>query len=250
MDFEELVQIYKKQSQIVPSENKIQETISKSKDIFYAYEQEYLLSYREFLWEQFKLIQKKWWILQILLLLSSGCLVCFMQENVLIQRSIGIIGILFVVLIIPELWKNNSCNCKEIEISTYYSLRQIYTARLLLFGIFDIFTLSAFCIALNENLNFTMLEILSQFVFPVVVTICICFGTLCNRYLNETISVILCVLWSVVWWLITANDEIFSAITFPIWIILFTISIVFMIYAVYKVLNVCNKCWEVGVDGA
>ncbi|MDM8211473.1 RNA polymerase sigma factor [Mediterraneibacter glycyrrhizinilyticus] len=45
---------------------------------------------------------------------------------------------LFAILIIPELWKNRANCCMEIEGSTYYALRQIYSARILLFGLADI----------------------------------------------------------------------------------------------------------------
>ena len=55
-------------------------------------------------------------------------------EAVYIQRSMGVIASLFVILIIPELWKNRTFQCMEIEASSYYSLRQVYAARMLLFG--------------------------------------------------------------------------------------------------------------------
>ena len=45
---------------------------------------------------------------------------------------------LFAILIIPELWKNRANCCMEVEGSTYYALRQIYSARILLFGLADI----------------------------------------------------------------------------------------------------------------
>lgn len=48
---------------IEPNEEKIVDTVNKSIEIFYLKEQEKLLTYREFLWSQFRITQKKWWIL-------------------------------------------------------------------------------------------------------------------------------------------------------------------------------------------
>ena len=51
----------------------------------------------------------------------------------------GVVATLFVILIIPELWKNRSCECMEIEATSYYSLKQVYATRMLLFGVTDVF---------------------------------------------------------------------------------------------------------------
>ena len=69
----------------------------------------------------------------------------------------------------------------EIENTSYYSLRQIYSTRIFLFGLVDVILLTAFCIFLHGSLHITLLSLLSQFVFPAVVTACICFGLLCNK---------------------------------------------------------------------
>ena len=189
---------------IEPNEEKIVDTVNKSIEIFYLKEQEKLLTYREFLWSQFRITQKKWWILQMLLLVGIGIALYFNQEIFIIQRGLGITSVLFVILIIPELWKNKSNQCMEIENTSYYSLRQIYSTRIFLFGLVDVILLTAFCIFLHGSLHITLLSLLSQFVFPAVVTACICFGLLCNKKnVNETISIVLCILWSVAWWLIT-----------------------------------------------
>lgn len=51
---------------------------------------------------------------------------------------------LFALLILPELWKNQSSHTLEIECTTCYSLRQIYGARIFLFALVDITLLSIF----------------------------------------------------------------------------------------------------------
>lgn len=230
---------------IEPNEEKIVDTVNKSIEIFYLKEQEKLLTYREFLWSQFRITQKKWWILQMLLLVGIGIALYFNQEIFIIQRGLWITSVLFVILIIPELWKNKSNQCMEIENTSYYSLRQIYSTRIFLFGLVDVILLTAFCIFLHGSLHITLLSLLSQFVFPAVVTACICFGLLCNKKnVNETISIVLCILWSVVWWLITANEKIYSVIKMPVWILLLGIALLILGSMIYRVLHDCTRYWE------
>ena len=182
MDIQKSAEEYRNYINASPREEKVIETINKSKEAFCAKEQERVMEYREFLWEQAGFIQKRWWLLQVLLLYLAGLIIPYMEEDLYIQRSMGIAGVLFVVMVIPELWKNQLYGCTEIELSSYYSLRQIYSARILLFGLTDIIMLTVFCIVLHGKMYFTISGIMSQFLFPMAVTACICFGILCNKY--------------------------------------------------------------------
>lgn len=58
---------------------------------------------------------------------------------------------LFAVLIMPELWKNRNTGAMEIEGTTFYTLRQMYAARIMAFALADGFILGIF---------------LQQFLFP------------------------------------------------------------------------------------
>lgn len=58
MKLEERIEIYKQQETIIPREEKILDTINKSKEAFYKREQERMLTYMEFLWTQFKQLKK------------------------------------------------------------------------------------------------------------------------------------------------------------------------------------------------
>ena len=228
-----------------PDEEKIVDTVNKSIEIFYLKEQEKLLTYREFLWTQFRITQKKWWFLQILLLAGIGLVLSSNQEEFFVQRGLGIASVLFVILIIPELWKNKSNQCMEIESASYFSLRQIYSARIFLFGLVDVVLLTGFCLFLHGRLHITLLSLLSQFLFPAVVTACICFGMLCNKKnVNETISIVFCILWSVVWWGIIANEKIYSLIRLPVWILLVGVALVVLGNFIYRSVHECTKCWE------
>lgn len=73
-----------------------------------------------------------WWLLQ-----SAG-------TAYEVQRAMGTLAPLFVVLVLPELWKNRSSGALEIECTAYYSLRQIYAARMVLFGLVDLALLTLF----------------------------------------------------------------------------------------------------------
>lgn len=250
MNLEERMKKYKEETQVKPCENEILDTIRKSKERFYEREQERMLTYWEFLWTQFHLIQKRWWLLQILLLMLVGFTLPSMQEDFFIQRGMGVAGVLFVILIIPELWKNQSAHCMEIEAASYYSLRQIYSARILLFALVDTVLLTAFCIVLHGSMQFAVIDLMAQFLFPMAVTACICFGLLCNKHaVSKTVSMVLCITWSTVWWFITINEKLYTMVTLPVWIILLGIAFIFLAGAVYKILKDCNECWEVSFNG-
>lgn len=240
---------YRQVIQVEPMEERIQETILKSKNAFFKAEQERVLSYHEFLWTQLQVIQKRWWILQFLILAALWIALGSIQDEIYIKRSMGVVASLFVILIIPELWKNRSCGCIEIEASSYYSLKQVYAARMLLFGITDIFLVTLFLGTVSTGLHFELSELAVQFLFPLCVTACICFGILCCRYsFSEAVAMILCVIWSAVWLFVVLNENVYAIITAPIWVTLLGIAILFLIFTVCRILKNCNKYLEVSLD--
>lgn len=56
----------------------------------------------------------------------------YTDSNYYTQRCIGIAAPLFVIMLVPEIWKNRNANAMEIECTSYYSLRQMYAARMML----------------------------------------------------------------------------------------------------------------------
>lgn len=246
---EEQLRDYKNMITAEADEEKIKNVIRRSQESFYAAEQERMLSYHEFLWVQLRLIQKRWWILQFLLLCMSGILLLSACEESYIQRGMGVMASLFVILVIPELWRNRANQCMEIEEASYYSLRQIYAARMVLFGVVDILLLTMFCTAVTVGFHFAFMELLVQFLLPMTVTACICFGTLCSRrILSETAAIMLCILWSAAWSLIVLNERIYTIITLPVWLVLAGGSLVFLGLAIYRILKNCSDYLEVAVD--
>ena len=221
-----------------------------SGEIFLEREQERMLNYAEFLKTQFFVLRKRWWLYQCLLLAAAYLVLGYMQEEVYAHRSVGVAGVLFVVLIIPEMWKNRTNCSMEVEAAAYYPLRQIYAARMLMFGVADFCIAAVFCAGLRGRLHFTMADLLVQFLFPMVVTACICFGALCSKYaMNEAVSVAFCLVWSGVWWLVTMNERIYRAALLPVWVCLFLAAAAVMTVCAYRAVKFCGQCLEVG-DGA
>lgn len=234
---------------IISNEQKIAETISKSMEAYYFAEQERTLTYWEFLWVQLCLIRKRWWLFQILLLILLWAVLPFIQIEQLEQRILGVGAALFIILIIPELWKNQRYQSMEIEATSYYSLRQIYAARILLFGIVDIFLITIFCISTAFTLDILFLQLFMQFIFPITVTAAICFGILCSKYpFGETAAIMMCIVWSAIWLVVILNEKIYTAITLPLWLVFIGIAITFLIYAIHRTLHCCNHYWEVSFN--
>ncbi len=246
MKGEKQAKMSKRVIKVKPHEEKIKETILKSKSAFLMTEQEKVLSYREFLWIQLKVIKKRWWVLQSLILLALWIALVSVNDEIYIQRSMGIVATLFVILVIPELWKNRSCGCMEIEATSYYSLKQVYAARMLLFGITDLFLVTLFLGIVSTRLHFELLELVIQFLFPLCVTACICFGILCSRYFfNETVAIVSCVLWSAIWLFIVLNESIYPVIAIPIWLVFLSVAILFLAFSIYRILKSCDNYLEV-----
>ncbi len=131
-----------KRSRVDPE--KLQLTVLKSKEAFLKSEEEGETAWLEFLYQQAGYIQKRWWLGQGALLFGLWMILYMFGSRPDIQRSAGILTSAFVILALPELWKNRSSHSMEVEGAAYFSLRKIYAARLLLFGAADVFLLSVF----------------------------------------------------------------------------------------------------------
>ena len=77
---------------VVCDESKIRKTIDVSREAFLAGESERTISHIEFLYRQSKFIQKRWWLMQGILL----ALVCFllrgMEADFAARRILGLTG--------------------------------------------------------------------------------------------------------------------------------------------------------------
>ena len=213
------------------SEEKVMQTIAVSKSAYLSGEAERTLSPGDFLFLQSKLIQKRWWFLQGLLLAFVCLFLCHMETDYLIRRALGLAGPLFVILILPELWKNRNFDAMEVECTTYYTIRSIYAARLTLFAGVDLLLLSVFFAAASIVARISLWEMLVQFVLPFNVTCCICFRTLyAKRIRSEALAMLLCILWTGIWAMLIMSNAVYSVISVPVWAAALAASVLGMCY--------------------
>lgn len=211
------------------SEEKVIQTIAVSKAAFLSGEVEQRVSPGEFLIMQSRLIQKRWWFLQGLLLAFVCLFLCHMETDYLIRRALGLAGPLFTIPLLPELWKNRNFDAMEVECTTYYTIRSIYAARLTLFAGVDLLLLSAFFAAASVVAKISLWEMLIHFVLPFNVTCCICFRTLyAKRIRSEALAMLLCILWTGVWAMLIMSNSVYSAISVPMWIAALAASVLGM----------------------
>ena len=211
------------------NEDKVMETIAVSEAAFLSAEAKRSLSHLKFLAAQSRLIKKRWWLLQGLLLALVYLFLQQTEADYLTRRALGLAGPLFVILILPELWKNRNFDAMEVECTTYYTIRSIYAARLALFTGVDLLLLSAFFAFASVFAKITVCEMLIQFVLPFNVTCCICFRTLyAKRIRSEALAMLLCILWTGIWAMLIMSNAVYSVISVPIWIAALAASVLGM----------------------
>lgn len=235
-------------SAIVNYQKKIDMCVIKSRRAYYECEAQRSLTKTEFLYQQSRYIHKRWWVLQGIILLLIWCIMKYSNSDYYVRTRMGIMAPLFVVLIMPELWKNRYTNAVEVECAAYFSLRQIYAARLILFALVDLLLLSVFGLTAVYTTQLSLRELMVQFFLPFNVTCCICFRTLYNKWFrSEILSMLLCMLWSAVWMLIVLKESIYNVISVPIWNILLIMSAVYLGYCIYRGQRTCDDMWETEV---
>lgn len=203
------------------------------------------MSYFEFLYTQLRFIHKRWWILQAVLLLSTGFLLQWMERDFGIRRCLGIAAPLFAVLILPELWKNRSFDAMEIEGTTFYTLRQIYAARITLFAGMDVLLISFFYASASANAVISLWELTTEFLLPFCISCCICLHCLYHdRSGSEIVPLFLCFVWASVWLLIVLDDRIYSKISALGWSLLLAAAISFLAYSILRGQKSIQTQWE------
>lgn len=221
-----------------PNESKIKDTIVSAKTILYQNAEKNVISYFEFFYDQTRYIRKRWWGLQLLLLFLTGWFAYAVKDVQLIHPMLGIAASLFVIMVIPELWKNRSSNAMEIEEASYFSIRQIYSARLLAFSVVDGLLLTIFALTLSMTGRVIVEELIVQFFLPMTVTCCICFRSLCSRYAaSEYMACALSLFWTFLWMQIVWNDRIYRVVAAPVWVGICGIAALYLTYLVSRMLR-------------
>ncbi len=214
----------------------IEKTVEKSKAAFYENEAQGILSSAEFLYQQSKYIHKYWWVLQAGVLAALWALLKFAGSSFDVRRCMGVGAPVFAVLFLPELWKNRNAGAMEIECAAYYSLRQIYAARIFLFGLVDFFLLCFFSMTMILTGRLFVWELLIHFFLPYLVTCCICFQTfMSRRMVSEALALVSCLVWCVIWNQLVMSERVYEAISPAIWLSMLMISLFYLGYGIYRV---------------
>lgn len=203
------------------------------------------ISYFEFLYEQSRYIEKKWWVLQGMVLLVLWYLLWENGIDAYEERMMGNLAAVFTILIIPEIWKSRRYSSIAIEKASYYSLRKICTARVILFGAVDMVMATAFFVITMYTVQIMAYRLAVNFLIPFLVSCCICFRMLCSRRQGmEYTAAVVCMVWSVLWSAVTANDTIYDRIAGPVWAGLILLCVGYLVFCVRKSLSDCEINWE------
>lgn len=245
MNLDERLKAEGQRTTITPREEHIRATVAASRESFLRAEAARPLSRTAFLAAQLSLMHKRWWLAQALLLICAGQMLFTLHTPLLIARTLGVAAALFVLLLIPEFARNSATNAMEIEGTTHYTLRHVYAARLVLFGGGDLFILTIFCGVLSFSMQLSLVALVSQFLLPLVMTACLCFGILSGQRGSAELSAICaCLFWSGIWWLVVTSERLYSIIAAPMWGALFVLCLLVLAMFVCRWLSTSTKQWE------
>ena len=226
-------------------EARVRAAAAASKAAFCAGESEKILSYPEFLFQQSRFIRKRWWMLQGGLLIILWLVLKGADADAAVQQYLGAAAPLFALLILPEIWKNRSSASLEVESAAYYSLRQVYSARIALFALVDFTLLSLFWLTAAKTLSLSAGNFLFRFLLPCNVTCCICFRTLCSRRIpSEPVALLVCMVWAGVWMAVVTQEKLYRAAALPVWAALLALSVIYLGYCVRKAQKTTEFTWE------
>lgn len=204
------------------------------------------ISYFEFVYEQSRYIEKRWWALQGAVLLLLWCLLMNTGIEGDIERMTGSLAAVFAILIIPEIWKNRRYSSVAIEKASYYSLRNICAARILLFAAVDMAMVTVFFVITLHTVQITAYGLAVNFLIPFLVSCCICFRMLCSRRQGmEYAAAATCMVWNIIWLAVVANDAVYDRIAGPVWIGLILLFFGYLVFCIRKSLFNCEMVWEV-----
>lgn len=245
-EWERRIRQYREHEERLPEvkEAQIARAAARARRAFYAAERAQPNGYLSFLLLQARFVRRRWWAAQFAVLSALWLGLYTVQDEDFLQRGSSVLIPAFVILMVPELWKNARAQSAEIESASYFTLRQVYAARLTLFAAVDLLLLSLFLGVTMATVSLTLWDALIQFAIPFQVTCCICLRTLCCRRYSEYHCIILSLIWSSVWMWIVMNETIYAMISTPIWLALLTGSAAYLAYAVWKLLQSANNSWE------
>lgn len=237
---EELLREAFKKQIFEPPRGAADKAVQTAKEVFLISEKKKKLSFAGFVMMQIQIMQKRWWMLQGVLLLLAGEWIRVSGDVSYVHRGFSIVAALFVIFIVPELWKNKENRSVEVEEASFFDLRRVYAAKLIAFGSVDTFFLTVFCIMTVRIHDVVFSDLLKQFIFPVMIAAAICLMAFSHTGIfNEVTIMLICLGANIIWMLVAVNETVYSHITPLIWAGLFGICICLIVYCLCKTL--CNK---------
>ena len=246
---EKILKNMNKQNEQKPSKEAIDSLVLKARELINSKDNESRIGFIEFIILQVKIMKKEWWLAQAFLLFIAAKWLSISDGEAYVQRGLSIIASLFVILVIPELWRNIENKSIEIEETSIFNLRKIYAAKLIAFGFVDTTILTLFCIYAVQMQEIMFADILKQFIFPIMIASMICMKAFSGRkYFNQLITMIICIAANMVWMIIVLNENIYLKITPFVWVVMFSTSILLTIYYIKKALRNNIRHLEVKIN--
>lgn len=219
-------------SKSINNKDNIEKILSNLNNTNYSKQQK-RISYMEFINSQSKYLDKRWWLIQLLLVTLTSFLLKDSYDILYMKKVLTIGAPLFVILILPEIWKNKNSNSLVIESSTYYSIRDIYFARILWYITIDLFFITLFYFFCN----ITFKEFIINFMVPVNICGSICFLCVTNNKYKYEHVILFFIIWTVIWLKLIEDLKIYYIFIKPFWIFYFIFSIIFLLFSISKVLQ-------------
>ena len=235
---------------IVPDEKSLEDTIKNAREAYWLGESERYMRWPEFIYQQMFYIKKIWWLLQAGILMLLWLLLKYALNDIYAERCMGITAPIFIILFLPELWKNYNYQSMEIEGAAFYSFKKVMAARMLLFGMVDLVLLSVFIGMGVAYTKITLLEMVIQFILPMVVTTCICLRFFTGRFTRGMIpSITASLFWLTTWTLVVLREDIYSRITTPIWVVMLILTLSYMCYCIYRIMKETEQIYAINAVG-
>ncbi len=203
-------------------------------------EEEKKCSLIEFLYYQLKFISKKVWALQM------GILILFIivfQYVYIDSNAYGVICAIFVPVIVvtgmAEICRNIYGRMIEIENTTYFNIRKVVVARLLIVGMIDLLIITLMLVMMCHTQVVPIKALILYILIPLNSTSCIYFLILhkCRGYITQLSCATICILWSMGLVVLTKYQNIYERVQTSVWVVLIILSSAYLCYVVKELLG-------------
>ncbi|MGN0273403.1 MAG: hypothetical protein ACI4DT_01275 [Chordicoccus sp.] len=216
---------------------KLQELADLSVETFYREEKKKPLPRKAFVLYQFRLMKKGWMILQAVLLIGIYVLLHFLGDLDACYRLVAVLSTLLIIFFVPELWREKREHSIDLINSCYYSIEELYAAKLLIAGLYDLLILSVFFIVTLTTSHVTVYRMILHFLLPMLVTACICLVCLSAGISNYYITLSVCIAFSGLWYAVTSFPFLYRPISTAAWVVFLILSVVLLAVQIRRIVH-------------